>query len=110
MAFVSNEYRIDSLFIFKVDEITGDTNSAEIDMKYRALRCKIDSLDAASADFKKIQDHVMTSRKKGNPIEVKNVYSISRDVEHKHFTSHMENQRFVQMSPVCVLAHSTTPF
>jgi hypothetical protein len=76
-----------------VDEITGDTNSAEVDMKYRALRCKIEALSSTSEDYKKIETHVLSSKVKGDPIEVKNVYSVFRDVEHKHFTKNLDNQR-----------------
>jgi len=62
-------------------------------MQYSALRCKIDALASNSEDYKKIEAHVVNTKIKGDPLQVMNVYSVHRDVEYKHFTSHIDNQR-----------------
>lgn len=81
--------------MLSVDEITGDTATAEVDMKYRALRCHIQALTAHDEDFRKIKEQAISSRIKGPKLEVKNIYSVRREVEHQQFTKQMENQRLL---------------
>jgi hypothetical protein len=75
-----------------VDEITGDTATAEVDMKYRALRCQINALAAEAEDYQQIKEQVLSTQIKGSKLEVKNVYTVRREVERQLFTKQMDNQ------------------
>ncbi|ELR19183.1 ubiquitin domain containing protein [Acanthamoeba castellanii str. Neff] len=78
-----------------VDEITGDTATAEVDMKYRALRCQINALAAEAEDYQQIKEQVLSTQIKGSKLEVKNVYTVRREVERQLFTKQMDNQRLL---------------
>jgi len=75
-----------------VDEITGDTGTAEVDMKYRGLRCHIEALTAQDEHYCKIKDMVLSSQIKGPKLMVKNVFSLRRELEHQQFTKQIDNQ------------------
>lgn len=75
-----------------VDEITGDTATAEVDMKYRALRCQIKALTTIDEEYRKISDMVLSTQIKGPKLEVKNVFAVRRDVELQQFAKQMDNQ------------------
>lgn len=77
-----------------VDEITGDTATAEVDMKYRALRCHISALLPTDATYVEIKDKVLSTQIKGPKLQVKNIFSVRREVEHQLFTKHIDNQVF----------------
>ncbi len=42
-----------------------------------------------------LQDRVVSSVRKGPALEVKNVFSVRREVEHQHFTSHVDNKKLL---------------
>jgi hypothetical protein len=93
-----------------VDETTGDTAQAEVDMKYRALRCAITAVAEESEEFATIKNKVFTNNfiyfadaaqvlnnevKNKGSISVKNVFKIRRDAEHQQFANNISNQQLL---------------
>jgi hypothetical protein len=54
--------------------------SAEVDNKYKALRCQVSYVEPDDGNFRTIKDHVLDNQVKSREIEVLNVYGIKREV------------------------------
>ncbi|KAL6044894.1 Protein mono-ADP-ribosyltransferase parp4 [Balamuthia mandrillaris] len=82
-----------------VDEITGDTSTSEVDMKYRALRCNINLVDPSSEEFSSLRQQILDSqiekRNVGKIADIRNIYAVRREVEHQGFTSNLSNRRLL---------------
>jgi poly [ADP-ribose] polymerase len=70
-------------------------NSAEVDNKYKALRCQVSYVEPDDGTFRTIKDHVLENQVKSRDIEVLNVYGIKREAETSRFTSHLHNQKLL---------------
>jgi poly [ADP-ribose] polymerase 2/3/4 len=72
--------------------VNGKTNvliNPEIEKKYQALGCAIGVLDPKSAKFKEIKEYV--GSKTYNRFKLKNVYTLSRELEEKDFAQDIKN-------------------
>lgn len=65
----------------------------EIDLKYQALGCEIEVLDAQSERWQRIANHVLSSQVKSKSIRVVNVFGIRRPHEWDGFRTDIDNQR-----------------
>jgi len=70
-------------------------NSAEVDNKYKALRCQVSYVEPDDGNFRTIRDHVLDNQVKSREIEVLNVYGIKREAETSRFTSQLHNQELL---------------
>ncbi len=70
-------------------------NSAEVDNKYKALRCQVSYVEPDDGNFRTIRDHVLDNQVKSREIEVLNVYGIKREAETSRFTSQLHNQKLL---------------
>lgn len=73
--------------------VNGKSNvliNPDIENKYKALCCKITSLNKNSVEFKKVIDYLGISSSK-----IKNAFSISREIEEKDFTQNINNQKLL---------------
>eukprot|EP00759_Apiculatamorpha_spiralis_P025663 PhF_6_TR29068/c0_g1_i1/m.42362 len=61
-------------------------------LKYLALRCTVDKLDSFSSEFQQVQSHFMKSQVRPVGIQVKNVFSISKQTEQEKYVSNVGNE------------------
>jgi len=54
--------------------------SAEVDNKYRALRCQVSYVEPDDYTHERIRNHVLDSQVKSHDIQVLNVYALKREV------------------------------
>jgi poly [ADP-ribose] polymerase 2/3/4 len=66
----------------------------KVEKQYVALGCEIDYLDKHHADFKKIKEHVLKSKKYGG-VDIKNIFTIKRPDEFKAFTDTVKNNQLL---------------
>ena len=76
--------------------VNGKTNvlmNPEVEKKYQALDCHLSMIPHSSPDFKKISEYVIKSQVGYKGIKVKNIFTIKREKEHKHFTTEIKNHK-----------------
>ncbi|CAB4197009.1 poly [ADP-ribose] polymerase [uncultured Caudovirales phage] len=76
--------------------VNGSANvllNPEIEKKYQALNCGITCLDKKSDEFKKIQTYINKEKHHGN--KILNIFTISRDIEEKEFTTTIKNNKLL---------------
>lgn len=67
-----------------------------IDKKYQALECEINYIDSTNPKFKELKDYIKKSRvDKWTDINIKNIYSIKREMEHKNFATNIGNNKLL---------------
>lgn len=76
--------------------VNGKTNvlvNPEIEQKYKALNCNIDTVSPGI--FKEIKETIEKSVKKYSKVHVKNVWKIERQPEHKAFNKNVGNHKLL---------------
>lgn len=77
--------------------VNGKTNvlmNPEVEKKYQALDCHISMLSHSSDDFKQIKAYAEKSQVGYyKNLKVKNVFTLKREKEHKHFTTTIKNHK-----------------
>jgi poly [ADP-ribose] polymerase 2/3/4 len=67
----------------------------EIDAKYEALGCEMDTLDKGTSQYKELTEYVVKSQIKSKDIKIQNIYTLKRTNEWGGFTEGIENQRLL---------------
>eukprot|EP00029_Vermamoeba_vermiformis_P008738 TRINITY_DN4171_c0_g1_i1.p1 TRINITY_DN4171_c0_g1~~TRINITY_DN4171_c0_g1_i1.p1 ORF type:complete len:2196 (-),score=786.80 TRINITY_DN4171_c0_g1_i1:32-6574(-) len=70
-------------------------NASDLDMKYFALKCKVDELKKGTGDYIRIENQIQSTCIKGEPIIVDNIFAISRPAEKAAFKSEVMDQRLL---------------
>eukprot|EP01125_Pyxidicula_operculata_P005044 TRINITY_DN1852_c3_g2_i1.p1 TRINITY_DN1852_c3_g2~~TRINITY_DN1852_c3_g2_i1.p1 ORF type:complete len:1923 (-),score=635.24 TRINITY_DN1852_c3_g2_i1:335-6103(-) len=74
---------------------TSGSKLNEIDMKYTALKCKIENLksSSSSSEYDKVYDHVIRSQLGQPKMKITNIYSLQREEESNAYKSDLFNQQ-----------------
>jgi poly [ADP-ribose] polymerase 2/3/4 len=80
-------------------QVNGDGGNvlydSQVDAKYDALKCGIGFVEHNTAEYERIEAHVLKSQLKTKNIKVLNVYTLRRESEHQVFTDSISNQRLL---------------
>lgn len=80
-------------------KVNGEEGSVlfdpEIDKKYQALQCAIDTVPRDAPKYKELEKYVLDSQIKSKSIKVKNIFTLKREQEWNSFTSDIDNQRLL---------------
>ena len=79
--------------------VNGESGSvlfdSDIEAKYKALKCRVEMLEAGSPAFRRVADFVEQSQIKTKKIRVKGVSVVRREGEHEAFRGGMENEKLL---------------
>lgn len=83
----------DMLKVNGKDNVLVDPN---IEKKYKALECEITYIDKNSDKFKQLKTYIIKSREdKWVDVNIKNIYAVKREDEHKNFNSKIGNNKLL---------------